>query len=120
MDAALGEPRRIEGDVLISFRGRGRARFKVQHGRDDNGQPDDLTWCDVSLISNASIADPKKWIVDSFVPVFLDIVDGDLDVPYRRHKADWLRVLPVDDKDEEARDRCKKYQISITPVQPCQ
>lgn len=119
MDAELGEPRKIEGDVLISFRGQGRARFRVQHGRDDNGEPDDLTWCDVSLISHAKVDDPKKVVNrEGLVPVLLDIVDGDLDVPYRRHKADWLRVLPVDEQDEEARDRCKQYKISITPVQP--
>ncbi|WP_027584027.1 hypothetical protein [Bradyrhizobium sp. Ai1a-2] len=113
---ALGEAVRIEGDALISFRGSGPAQFRIQHTRDDGGQPDDLTWCDVSQICNGDIADPRTAVgKDSMVPLLVDTIDGDRDIRYRRYKADWLRVLPLDDDDEEMRERCARYAIVIGP-----
>jgi len=48
------------------------------------------------------------------VPV--DHIDGDRDVRYRRFKASWLRVLPIDDDDEAAREQFKRYEIAIAPA----
>jgi hypothetical protein len=111
---ALGEAVKIAGDaVVISFRGQFPARFRLQHTRDLDGEPDDLGWCDVSLMSDADITDPHEAVgQDSLVPVLLDRVDGDREVRYRRFKADWLRVLAGDD-DEDMCERCAQYTISI-------
>jgi hypothetical protein len=54
--------------------------------------------------------------------VLVDFVDGDLDVLYRRHTADWLRVVPLDgaighlEDDPENLDACAKYEIAIEPL----
>jgi len=48
--------------------------------------------------------------------VLVDQIDGDADVRYRRHTADWLRVLPLDDDDEAACAVCESYLITITPA----
>ena len=113
---ALGEPARIAGNVTISFRGTGRARFRLQHTRDEGGHPDALAWCDVSQICNADVVDPMTAVgADSMVPLLVDQVDGDHDIRYRRYKADWLRVLPLDDDDEAARDACARYTVAISP-----
>jgi hypothetical protein len=112
----LGEPARIAGDVTISFRGTGRARFRIQHTRDDGGEPDPLGWCDVSQICNADIADPMTAVGrDSMVPLLVDTIDGDRDIRYRRYKADWLRVLPGDEEDEAMVGACARYAITIMP-----
>jgi hypothetical protein len=67
-------------------------------------------------MSNADI-EPKDAVgKDGSVAVLVDHVDHDVDVRYRRFKADWLRVLPIDDEDEEACGRCKGYAIEITPA----
>ena len=113
---ALGEAVRIEGNVTISFRGCGRARFRIQHTRDLDGEPDAVTWCDVSQICNADVADPMTAVgSDSMVPLLVDTIDSDHDVRYRRYKADWLRVLPLDD-DEAAIEACARYAITIAPA----
>jgi hypothetical protein len=109
---ALGEPKHINGDALIQFRGDGLARFRVQHTRDDDGLPDHLTWSDVSMVSNGRI-DPRTVVRDHSVRVLVDVVDGDRDFHYRQHRANWLRVLPNEDQDEEARARCYAYKIAI-------
>jgi hypothetical protein len=38
----LMEAVHIDGDAVISFRGDGPARFRIQHTRDDHGEPDAL------------------------------------------------------------------------------
>jgi hypothetical protein len=52
--------------------------------------------------------------------VLLDVVDGDLDVLYRRHTADWLRVVPLDtadgEIDDDNLDACMAYAISVAPI----
>jgi hypothetical protein len=54
--------------------------------------------------------------------VLVDVVDGDLEVLYRRHSADWLRVVPLDgaigdfEDDPENLDACAKYEITIEPI----
>jgi len=52
------------------------------------------------------------------VPVLVDHVDDDLDIRYRRYKADWLRVLPIGDEDDSARERCARYGLAIVPAAP--
>src|SRR4029077_11717647 len=116
----LGKPTHITGDVVIQFRGEGKARFRVQHARDAGGMPDDLSWCDVTAISNRNVVpeqmvlkDERKekgatvrgWLVEQ--------INGDYDVAYRRHLASWLRVVPLEDDNEEERRRCQAYSISI-------
>jgi hypothetical protein len=112
----LGEARRIKGDVVIEFRGHGPASFRVQHARDEAGVPDELSWCDVTLMSDRRL-DPRR-VVDGESMVrgmFVGQLDGDHDAIYRRHKADWIRVMP-DDDDMEARKRCQAYSIKLFPV----
>jgi hypothetical protein len=52
----------------------------------------------------------------------VDFVDGDLDVLYRRHTADWLRVIPLDaatgeiEDDPENFSACLQYEISFAPL----
>jgi hypothetical protein len=54
--------------------------------------------------------------------VLVDFVDGDLEVLYRRHTADRLRVVPLDGATGEIEDdpdnftACLKYQIAIEPI----
>lgn len=119
----LDTPKRITTDVVIKFRGRGPARFRVQHARDAGGMPDDLSWCDVSVMSNRNATDPNAILFDgdqkgvfAVRGVLVDKVDGDVDAFYRRHTAGWLRVIPLDDIDAEARKQCQAYTISIQPV----
>jgi hypothetical protein len=65
-------------------------------------------------LSDASI-DPQAAIAkDGSVAELVDYVDRD--VRYRSFKADWLRVLPGDDEDEEAREQCERYTIAIAPA----
>jgi|GEM_PF-2464554 len=112
----LGEAKRLDGDVVISFRGQGRARFRLQHTRDEHGKPWEFGWCDVSAVSNA-IRDPRLSIRDQSVPggVLVDYVDGNRDVPYRRHRAAWLRIVPFDD-DVATRRQCARYSLQLRPV----
>jgi hypothetical protein len=37
-------------------------------------------------------------------------------VLYRRHSANWLRVVPLDEDDEDNIQRCARYQITIEPL----
>jgi hypothetical protein len=69
---------KIDSDAVISFRGHGPARFRIQHARDLNGQLDELSWCDCSAMSNADI-EPKAAInKDGSVAVLVDYFDRDL------------------------------------------
>jgi hypothetical protein len=120
----LGVPVRITGNTRISFRGSGRARFRLQHaGSTHDGEPDALSWCEVSAMSDARLAEPRDAVDrDGTVrgSVLLDVVNGDLEVLYRRYSADWLRVVPLDEADgeldEDALDACMKYEIRIEPI----
>jgi hypothetical protein len=118
-DGAMTELREavhIDGDGVISFRGCGSARFRIQHTRDDHGQPDELSWCDCSAMSDASIEPQAAINKDGGVALLVDAIDGDRDIRYRRFKGDWLRVLPSDDEDEDACKRCEAYAIAIRPA----
>jgi hypothetical protein len=114
----LGKPIRITGDVRVAFRGSGRARFRLQHTADRDGEPDELSWCDVSNLSNRDLADPADAIdANGFVSGFLvDVVDGDLDVLYRRHAANWLRAVPLDEDDAANTEACTRYAIAVEPL----
>jgi HK97 family phage major capsid protein len=117
----LGVPVRITGNPFarIRFRGNGHAQFRLQHGADRNGQPDDLSWCDVSNLSNGRLATPADAIdAHSMVMggVLVDVVNGDLDILYRRHTADWIRVVPLDEDDADNIERCAGYEIAIEPL----
>jgi hypothetical protein len=52
--------------------------------------------------------------------VLVDLVDGDLDVLYRRHSADFIRIVPLDDHtgeyDAENLEACMRYKIAIEPT----
>lgn len=109
----LGEAMPISGDMLISFRGSGEARFRMQHTGDQDGEPDQLSWCDVSMMSNGLIEPHHAIGRDFTVHVLVDQIDGDRDVRYRRYRADWLRIIPFEEEDEEARRRCKAYTITL-------
>jgi hypothetical protein len=77
-------------------------------------------------MSDATLADPREAVdKDDFVRgVLIDFVDGDLDVLYRRHSADWLRIVPLDAATGEIEDdpdnftACLKYKIRIEPLVP--
>jgi hypothetical protein len=122
--STLGLPHRINSNVRVSFRGAGRARFRLQHTGTRDGKPDPLGWCEVSAVSNGALACPADAIdirtLEVPGGVLVDVVDGDVDVLYRRHSADWLRVIPLDDAtgelDADNLDACLGYAISIEPV----
>jgi hypothetical protein len=134
MSAAIRIPHRISGDARISFRGSGCARFRLQHTGTRDGEPEALAWCEVSAMSNAALADPRDAIetLDSGVivgrvfaghvigGVLVDVVDGDTDVIYRRHSADFLRITPLDtadgEIDDDNLDACARYEITIEPM----
>ena len=103
-------------DAVISFRGNGSARFRIQHTRDDHGEPDALSWCDCSAMSYASIEPQAAINKDGGVALLIDQINGDRDIHYRRFKADWLRVLPIDDEDEAACEQCERYTLAIAPA----
>jgi hypothetical protein len=115
---ALGEPRLIIGDVRIRFRGQGKAHFRLRHARDLDGEPDPLDWCDVSMISDLTIEEPEKAVDPrtALVGLLVDHVNGDIDIVYRRHNANWLQVLAAEEDDEEALKRCQAYTITISPA----
>jgi hypothetical protein len=54
--------------------------------------------------------------------VLVDVVNEDFEVLYRRHSADWIRVVPLDgdpddvDYDPVNRLACRGYEISIEPL----
>lgn len=112
----LDKPLRIDGDVLIRFCGVGRARFRLQHAADRDGVPDDLGWCDISAVSNRRNAPEAAIDHDHGVrAVLVDQVNGEATVFYRRFTASWLRILPHYE-DEEAREQCSRYRISMEPM----
>ena len=109
----LGEPQRIESSVRISFRGEGPARFRLQHtGSDERGQPNELGWCDVSDIA----ARPDPAVTHGMMrPMMVGTVRGDVELDYFRYRAEWLRVVPQED-DEDETERCQAYSIGIRPL----
>jgi hypothetical protein len=119
---AIRIPHRISGGARFSFRGSGRARFRLQHTGTRDGGPDHFAWCEVSAMSNAKFANPREAIdprdgVSVLGGVLLDVVDGNLEVIYRQHSASWLRVLPLDcELDSENLEACMKYEIAIEPL----
>jgi hypothetical protein len=111
-------PQPVPGKTArIVFRGEGAARFRLQHTRDLDGTPDELSWCDVSNLSNGRAADPVA-LVDKVAGTvrggfLVDQVHGDAEVLYRKHIADWLRVLPFEDPNEESETQCLPYVVSV-------
>jgi hypothetical protein len=77
-------------------------------------------------MSDARLADPRDALdrdgVTVLGGVLVDVVDGDLDVFYRRHTADYLRVVPLEaatgeiEDDPENFSACLQYEISFTPL----
>ena len=104
----LGDPHRVGGNVRVIFRGDGPARFRLQHAGDLGGEPDELTWCDVS---NAGPADELK--NGEIRSVLVGRIEGDTEVIYRRHTAEWLRVVPEEDSEAEA---CRRYNLEVVPL----
>jgi len=113
---ALGEARRLNGDVVVSFRGHGPAQFRVQHTSDHHGKPYEFGWCDVSVMSDARF-DPRSVVDNEHIVrgLFVDRINGDRDALYRHYKAAWLRVIPFDDS-KEVRRACAAYTVSLRPV----
>lgn len=127
-DHGTATPRRVEAKITrIAFEGEGEARFRLQHTRDLDGTPDSLSWCDVSAMSNGRV-DPMTTLdgvnrssVRTMGSVrggtLIDRVTGKLEVLYRRHIADWIRVIPYDDNPlvteaaEEAPER--RYRVTM-------
>jgi hypothetical protein len=78
----------------------------------------------VPNVSNGALAHPAEAIdlhTDSVIAgVLVDVVDGDTDVLYRRHSADWLRVVPLDtadgEIDDDDLDACLRYEVTIEPI----
>lgn len=119
----LGVPVAINSDVMIQFRGEGMARFRVQHARDAGGMPDDLSWCDVTAISNRNVSPQNVVLKDEAEEKgatvrgwLVEVINGNYDAVYRRHRANWLRVLPLEDDNEKELEQCLAYTISIRPV----
>jgi hypothetical protein len=110
-------PQPVSGKaVRIVFRGEGLARFRLQHTRDVNGAPDDLCWCEVSNLSNGR-ADPEKLHdkVNGTIRggLLVDQIEGDVDVIYRRHIADWLRVIPLEEPDQKSEQDAIPYVVTV-------
>lgn len=108
---------RIETDAVIEFEGPGEARFRLQHTKDFNGGPDDLLWSDVSLMSDASLPlIEKKEDLARFDPfgVLVDRVHGYRRVVYRRHSAEWIRVVPFDVADASNLEACAKFTVTCS------
>ena len=115
----LGEPKRITGDIVLCFKGSGEAHFRIQHACDRGGEPDDLSWCDVTLISDRSI-DPRS-AIDTNGTVrgpLLGIVNGHAEATYRHHTASWIRIIADADDDDEAVERCGAYSVTLRPAPP--
>jgi hypothetical protein len=113
-------PQPVTGKAArIVFRGEGSARFRLQHTYDRGGVPDDLCWCEVSNLSNGR-HDPDK-LVDKVAGTvrggfLVDKVEGEAEFLYRRHIADWLRVVPFEDEDEASEQECGGYVVSMESV----
>lgn len=109
-------PQRIpEAGGVVRFRGSGRARFRVQHTGDAGGRPDRLGWVDVSALSDATRGEDLRMPAGSVVGLFADTVTGDLDLPYRRHGASWLRVVPLDHRDKPGIVACRDFIATLEP-----
>ena len=118
-------PRRVDNKITrIAFRGEGEARFLLQHTRDLDGVPDEVSWCDVSAMSNGRV-DPRT-TVDGLSEngrtlgsvrggTLIDRVQGELEVFYRRHIADWLRVVPWEGKQGNGGccHPCASYRVTM-------
>lgn len=105
---------RIEGDSIIEFQGPCEARFRLQHTKDYNGEPDDLLWSDVSMMSDATL--PLFESQDDlrrFNPfgVLVDTVPGYRRVVYRKARAEWLRVIPFDADDKANVEACAAFVV---------
>jgi len=117
-DRGTVTPQPVPGKAArIVFRGQGAARFRLQHTRDLDGVPDELSWCEVSNLSNGRVVDPVT-LVDKVAGTvrggfLVDQVEGDAEVIYRRHIADWLRVLPFEDSDEASEQDCAGYVVEV-------
>jgi len=61
--------------------------------------PSQLGWCDVTQVSNGVLSRPEDAITKNHVvdDMLVDVVDGDRDFLYRRHLAEWLRVVPFEE-----------------------
>jgi hypothetical protein len=80
----------------------------------------------VSNVSNGALAHRAEAI--DVLPgmvrggVLVDVVNGDREVLYRRHSADWFRIVPLDaadgeiESDPENFTACLKYEIAIEPL----
>lgn len=91
----------------------------MQHTRDLDGEPDALGWCDVSTMSKRPDRPHDAVGKDNSVPVLVDHVEGDLDIGYRRHTADWLRGLPIDDEVEmRACDARRGRHLAFSDARP--
>ena len=90
----------------------------MQHARDCNGEPDDLSWADVTMMSDRRIEPRQALDREGAVRgVMLDYVDGNVERIYRRHTADWMRVVASDDQTEEELERCSTaYIVTIGPL----
>ena len=110
----LGKPIRLHGDVVISFRGKGLARFRVQHTKDFHGKPYEFGWCDVSAMCNGLV--PREATVDLTTcrvnGMLAERIIGDHDAHYRHFSAAWLRVIPFDD-DAKTRKECERYVLGV-------
>ena len=74
-------------------------------------------------MSDLALIDPRDAVdADLMVKGFLiDMVDGDQVFLYRRHTANWLRIVPLHDVDDpdfddQNFDACCGYAISIEPI----
>jgi hypothetical protein len=78
----------------------------------------------VSNVSNGARAHPADAIDHRCMVrgVLVDVVDGDIEVLYRRHTADWLRVVALDGDPDEVdysplnRLACAQYTVNIEPL----
>jgi len=112
-------PQRVDAKLTrIVFCGEGEARFVLQHTRDLDGVPDEISWVDVSPLSNGR-TDPKA-MLDGRGGVrggaLVDRVNGQLEVLYRRHIADWLRVVPWEGKQTNGNaccHPCGAYRVTM-------
>ena len=104
--------------MIVRLEGKGRARFCLQHARDCNGAPDELSWSDVTVMSDRRI-EPKQALRhdNSVRGVMIDYVDGNVERFYRRHTAGWMRIVAADDQSDEERERCAAYIITMGPFE---
>jgi hypothetical protein len=85
----------------------------------------------MSNVSNGALAHSAEVIdvLNGMVRgVLVDVVDGDLEVLYRRYSVDWIKLVPLDagpaphgglpdlDVDLANLDACARYTISVEPI----